>query len=64
MSREQQLYYALWVLLAAVAVLLSPFAYARLRRSRTHRNVPWQRIVLVYVLGATVAAALLYAWLA
>ncbi|MCP2040176.1 type VI protein secretion system component VasF [Neisseria sp. HSC-16F19] len=62
MSREEQIYYALWVLAAAVAVLLSPFAYVRLRR-RSTTAAPWRRIVWVYGLLAAAVAALLYVWL-
>lgn len=62
MSREQQIYYALWTLGAAVAVLLSPFAYVRLRR-RSHAPAPWGRIALLYAVLAAAAAALLYVWL-
>lgn len=62
MSREQQIYYALWTLGAAVAVLSGPFAYVRLRR-RSHTPAPWRRIVLLYAALAAAAAVLLYVWL-
>ena len=64
MSREQQLYYALWIFLAAVAVLLSPFAYVRVRRRQAHRPAPWRRIILIYLAGAALSATVLYVWLA